>query len=112
MWREWAVVAIPPFPNLETEEEDEKAALSLEYEWDIIDAEREILEGWELRPKFLRWTPSEVQMIDSKETLQFLYERFACPSSQPRNIDEIIYHQMMAEAVLERMIVLHLDLND
>ena len=111
-WREWAVVGIPPFPNLETEEEDEKAALSLEYEWAIIDAEREILEGWDLRPKLLRWTPSEVQFIESKETLQFLYKRFAHPCSQPRNTDEIIFHRMIEEAVLERMVTLNLSLYD
>ena len=107
-WREWAVVAIPPCPNFETEEEEEKAALALEEEWEVIDAEREIIETWNLRPKLLRWTPSEVQFIDCKDTLKFLYRRFALPYSQPRNADEILFHHMMVEAVLDRMTSLNL----
>lgn len=109
IWRTWALEGLPPFPNLEKEEEEEKAALALEEEWAIIDVEREILESWNLRPKFLRWTPSEVQFIECKDTLKFLHRRYALPSSQPRNADEILYHHMMVEAVLDRMASINLD---
>ena len=109
IWRTWALEGIPPFPNLEKEEEEEKAALAIEEEWAIIiDVEREILESWNLRPKLLQVIPSEVRFIECEDTLNFLYRRFASPSSQPRNVDEILFHEMMVEAVLDRITSLNL----
>ena len=106
-WRTWALVGIPPFPNLSTEEEEEKAALKEEKEWATAETEREFLERSAIRPKLLAWTPREVKMIDNPQTLNFLHKKFAFPHSQPRNVDEQIFYQMMVEAVVDRMTALH-----
>ena len=71
--------AIPKCPNFGTEEEDERMALQMEEEFLIQEEERNIYESLEIRPKYLRWTPSEVWGIDSKETLKFLYCQFVTP---------------------------------
>ena len=103
LWRPWAMSAIPKCPNFGTEEEDERMALQMEEEFLIQEEERNIYESLEIRPKYLRWTPSEVLQIDNKETLQFLYHRYKFPSSQPRNADEIFYLEVMSETILERI---------
>ena len=103
LWRPWAMIAIPKCPNFGTEEEEEAKELETELEFRTQEEERAIYESWEIRPKYLRWTPSEVLDIENKETLKFLYERYKFPSSQPRNTDEILYLEIMSETIVERI---------
>ena len=106
-WRTWALVGIPPCPNFATEEEEEKVALKEEEDYAAADWEREVLEGLAIRPKFLTWTPREVEKIDNLESLklilQFLRRKFGCPNSQPRNEDEQFFLLTMYNAVVDRI---------
>ena len=108
VWRTWALVALPLCPDFAKEEEEEKVFLKHNEEIEVAEVEREVLESWAIRPRYLNWTPSEVALIDSEITLMLLYKKHTFPKSQPRNTDEIVFHQMMMEAILDRMTTLNL----
>lgn len=105
LWRPWALVGLRPLPDLERAEceleEEERRRKRLE-------AEEAIYAEWEVRPKFLRWTPGVIAELEDAEELYNLHQRFAFPASQPRNADETIFCAMVAESIVRRMAELRL----
>ena len=106
IWRSWSSLDISPFPDFGEEEKDEAAVL--EAKWKEADEEREVLEKWNVRSKFLTWTPCEVRLIDDKDCLNRIYQKFIHPHSRPRNADETLFHHLMVTAVLDRIACLNL----
>ena len=63
---------------------------------------RLLAESGYVREKFLRFTPEDAEEIDDLDTLLRLRELYT-PASQPRNLYEHAYVQLVAEAVDSRM---------
>ena len=91
-----------PLP-LEDEEERKKRKLR-----QLKEEEREEYERWPIRPKYLNWTPMEVEEIEDADVLRFLYSQYAFPSSQPRNMKETAFFDVMKETILFRMLSLNI----
>lgn len=109
LWRPWVLAGIPPFPNLSTEEEEEEKELAREEATQRKEEEEALYSTWDVRPKFLRWTPAVIEEVEDSELLFFLYSRFAYPSSQPRNADEAAYCAIISEALIHRMAELRIN---
>lgn len=65
-------------------------------------------ETWPIRPKYLTFTPMEVEEIEDAGMLRFLYEKYAFPASQPQNIKEEAFFQVMKETLLAHMLSLNI----
>ena len=106
LWRRYALEAIPRLPNLETEAEDEKRELEQRAFDAKVDAERRRYSRWLVRHKYSMWVPLEIGTIEDPILLVNLYKNYKWPSSQPQNIDEAVYFNLMADAVEARIKVL------
>ena len=62
-------------------------------------------ESGRVQPKFLHWTPEDVEEIDDLDTLMWLREKYT-PFSQPQNVFEETYLSLMLEAVNNRLYLL------
>ena len=62
--------------------------------------EREQYESWPIRPKYLSWTPMEVEELKDVNLLEFLYQKYGFPASQPRNSKEEAFFDIMKETIL------------
>ena len=89
IWRTQVLDRIPPFPKME-------------------DLERTMYGTWNVRPKYLHYVPADVEMINCPVLLRDLHQRYSMPASQPRNVDETLYLDIMSEALLQRMATLKL----
>ena len=104
--RSWNLDAIPSKPKFEDEGEDEKKwLLRLEQE-NLRQEERANFGRWRVREKYLHWTPLEVGNINDRELLHYMYGKYAFPASQPRHVEEAVYLELMAEAILKRLLLL------
>ena len=83
---------IPPF-HLSKKEDEKKA------DWRYL---RDC--GW-VRQKFLRYNPEDVEEIDDLDLLQNMLEWYN-PQSQPRNVFEHSYIDIMRDAVQKRLYML------
>ena len=63
---------------------------------------RLLAESGYVREKFLRFTPEDAEEIDDLDSLLHLRELYF-PSSQPRNHYEVVYMQLVREALEARM---------
>ena len=74
----------------------------------LREEERAEYETWPIRPKYLTFTPMEVEEINDAGMLRFLYEKYAFPSSQPQNPKEEAFFQVMKETLLSHMLFLNI----
>lgn len=74
----------------------------------LREEERAEYETWPIRPKYLTFTPMEVEEIDDAGMLRFLYEKYAFPLSQPQNPKEEAFFQVMKETLLCHMLFLNI----
>ena len=99
-YRPWLLDGLRlPFP-IRSEAQRRRAMRRLRKE------EREEYESWPIRSKYLMWTPLEVEQIEDMRMLEFLYEKYAFPSSQPRNRREEAFFGIMKETILNRLMIL------
>ena len=72
----------------------------------LVEEEEQVSWRWlaerGVRPKFLRYNPDDVKEIDDMETLWGI-RNFYLPSSQPQNIYEHSYCEMMVSLLDEKM---------
>ena len=66
---------------------------------------RVLAESGRVRSKFLNWTPEDVSEIDDLDTLEML-RHYYTPASQPHNIFEEAYLELIINAVNTRLYVL------
>ena len=111
LWRPYALEAIPRFPNLDTEREDEAKELEQRAFEAKVDAERRRYSKWLVRHKYSIWVPLEVGVIEDPVLLKTLYNSYKWPQTQPQNLDEVVYFQLMADAVEARIKALRPDLD-
>ena len=71
--------------------------------------ERVQYEKWPIRSHYLSWTPMEVDEVKDRSLLKTLYNKYAFPSSPPRNAKEEAFLDIMKETILFRLMTLHLD---
>ena len=103
LWRPWLLEDLRlPLP-FEDEEERGKRKLR-----QAKEEERAEYERWPIRRKYLKWTPLEVDEIEDANLLQFLFSKYAFPSSQPRNGKETAFFDIMKERILFRMLSLNI----
>ena len=101
-FRLWRLEAMRPFP-IRSKEQKQQMLERLKRE------EREVYESWPIRRKYLAWTPLEVEYIDDSNLLQFLYEKYAYPSSQPQNMKEEAFFAIMKDTLLFKLASLRLN---
>ena len=102
-FRSWVVDGIRRCPSLESYSEEVKKRRMEKKMSKLREEERRIYEKWNIRHKYLKWTPMEVELISDRTLLLFLYEKFVMPSSQPRNSHEKTFFQLMGEAIIDRL---------
>ena len=56
-----------------------------------------------VRKKYTYYTPEDVEEIDDRETIDFLYRNYCVPSSQPQNWEEDNYILIMAAAIRSKL---------
>ena len=66
---------------------------------------RVLAESGRIRSKFLNWTPEDVAEIDDLDSLEQLRVWYT-PASQPQNVFEEAYFELMIDAVNTRLYVL------
>ena len=76
------------------EEEEERKP-----EWRVL-----MESGW-VRPKFLRYTPEDVEEIEEYDTLMTLRDLYF-PASQPQNLFEMTYCTLLREAIDAKLYVM------
>lgn len=62
-----------------------------------------LLKRGNIREKYAFYTPEDIEEIDCKKTLKWLYEKYN-PSSQPRNVDEELYFYIMSSAIAAKLL--------
>ena len=103
LYRPWKLQGLRlPFP-----EEFGKARKARQWKR-LIEEERAEYERWPIRRKFLRWTPMEIEEMNSAEELTLVYNLYVCPASQPHNSKEDAYLNIMRESILFRMLSLNI----
>ena len=103
LWRPWALEGVQRHLSFDEDEEEE------ERRYCALAQERAKYETWDVRHKYLYWTPLEVREMDSVSFLHYLHRKYALPSSQPRNPDEAGYLDIMSEEILKRLLALRLN---
>lgn len=62
-----------------------------------------VRESGRVRRKYAHYTPEDVEEIDDVETLNFLYDSYKVPATQPQNCSEFIYFRLMADCLWRRL---------
>lgn len=105
-WRPWRLEGLRlPLPFESEEERKERKLRQLKEE------ERAEYEQWQIRPKYLLYTPMEVEEIEDVDFLRFLYAKYAFPSSQPRNRREEAFFDIMKETITYRLLSMNVSPN-
>ena len=66
-------------------------------EWEVL------LHSGLVRPKYLNWTPKDVEVETDREELETLLSYYGFPSSQPTNMCEQSYCDIMGDAIRQKL---------